>query len=244
MPRLKTHPDTQIDEIAPDIYRINTAINVPDVPGGFSFNQYLIKDDAPLVFHTGLRGLFPAVQAAIETVIPMRRLRYIAFSHFEADECGALNEFLAAAPESVPVCSAVGAMTSVNDQASRPAHVMTDGVKLELGKHTMRWLDAPHLPHGWDCGYMADETTRTLFCGDVFTQPGSVTPALTEHDILEPSEMMRKGLDYFAHGRDTRTLLEKLAATKPLTLACMHGSAWKGDGASLLRELGKRLEHA
>jgi flavorubredoxin len=241
MPKLKSYPDTQIDEIAADIYRINTGINVPDVPGGFSFNQYLIKDDAPLVFHTGLRGLFPAVQAAIETVLPIRRLRYVAFSHFEADECGALNEFLAAAPESVPVCSAVGAMTSVNDQASRAASVMTDGATLALGSHSMRWLDAPHLPHGWDCGYMVDDTTKTLFCGDVFTQPGNVTPAVTESDILEPSEMMRQALDYYAHGRDTKALLEKLAATQPKTLACMHGSAWKGDGSALLRELSKRL---
>ncbi|MBI1213314.1 MAG: MBL fold metallo-hydrolase [Alphaproteobacteria bacterium] len=242
MPKLKSFPDTQIDEIAPDIYRINTGIGGDAIPGGFSFNRYLIKDDAPLVFHTGLRGHFEATRAAIESVMPIRRLRYIAFSHFEADECGALNELLAAAPESVPVCSAVGAMVSVGDQANRVPSSMTDGTKLELGKHSLRWLDTPHLPHGWDCGYMFDETTKTLFCGDVFTQPGSETPALTESDILEPSEAMRKGLDYFAHGRDTTALLEKLAATQPKTLACMHGSAWTGDGAALLRELGKRLD--
>ena len=121
---------------------------------------------------------------------------------------------------------------------------MTDGAKLELGKHTLRWLDTPHLPHGWDCGLMFDETTRTLFCGDVFTQAGSDTPALTESDILEPSEAMRKGLDYFAHGRDTQPLFEKLAKTQPTTLACMHGSAWKGDGAAILRELSKRIVQA
>ena len=241
MPKLKNHPETQIDEIAPDIYRISTGLSIDAVPGGFSFNQYLIKDDAPLVFHTGPRRLFEATLAALETVIPARRLRYIAFSHFEADECGALNEFLTAAPESVPVCSQIAAMTSTNDQAIRMASVMTDGAKLELGRHTMRWLDAPHLPHGWDCGYMFDETSRTLFCGDIFTQPGSDTPALTERDILEPSEAMRGGLDYFAHGKDTSALIEKLAATGPTTLACMHGSAWKGDGAGLLRALAKRL---
>src|SRR6185369_13775064 len=241
MPKLKTHPDTSIDEIAAGIYRINTGVSAIDVPGGFSFNQYLVADDQPLLFHTGLRGIFDATRAAIETVMPVRRLRYLAVSHFEADECGAINEFLAAAPEAVPVCSRVGALTSMGDQASRAPQAMSDGAMLKLGRHELRWLDAPHLPHGWDCGYMFDETTRTLFCGDLFTQPGSVTPALTEGDILGPSEAMRQGLDYFAHGRDQTALLEKLAATKPTTLACMHGSAWKGDGASLLRALGERL---
>jgi flavorubredoxin len=241
MPKLKSHPETSIDEIAAGIYRINTGITAIDVPGGFSFNRYLVADDQPLLFHIGLRGMFEATRAAIETVLPVKRLRYLAFSHFEADECGALNEFLAVAPDAVPVCSQVAALTSIGDQANRAPQPMSDGATLKLGRHELRWLDAPHLPHGWDCGYMVDDTTHTLFCGDLFTQPGSVTPALTEGDILEPSEAMRGGLDYFAHGRDTKTLIEKLAATKPTTLACMHGSAWKGDGAGLLRELGKRV---
>ena len=241
MPKLKSHPDTSIDEIAAGIYRINTGVSAIDVPGGFSFNQYLVTDAQPLLFHTGLRGIFDATRAAIETVMPVRRLRYLAVSHFEADECGALNELMAVAQDAVPVCSAIGAMVSVGDQATRAPSAMTDGAKLALGKHTLRWLDAPHLPHGWDCGYMFDETTRTLFCGDIFTQPGSETPALTENDILEPSEAMRKALDYFAHGKDTPALMGKLAATQPTTLACMHGSAWTGDGASLLRELARRI---
>ena len=239
MPKLKTHPETQIDEIAPDIYRISTGVS--DIAGGFSFNRYLIKDDAPLVFHTGPRRLFEATRDAIETVMPAHRLRYIAFSHFEADECGALNEFLAVAHDAVPVCSGVGAMTSIGDIADRTPSVMTDGATLNLGRHELRWLDTPHLPHGWDCGYFFDTTSRTLFCGDLFTQPGSDTPALTERDILEPSEAMRGMFDYFAHGRDTGALIEKMAATQPKTLACMHGSAWTGDGAGLLRELAKRI---
>jgi flavorubredoxin len=141
----------------------------------------------------------------------------------------------------VPVCSGVAAMTSIGDVADRAPTVMADGAVLKLGRHELTWLDTPHLPHGWDCGYFFDATTRTLFCGDLFTQGGSDTPALTEHDILEASEAMRGMFDYFAHGRDTRALMEKMAATEPKTLACMHGSAWTGDGAGLLRELGKRV---
>src|SRR6185295_4984598 len=209
---------TNIHEIATGIYRINTPVAIPGTPG-FSFNQYLVADDEPFLFHTGLRRLFPVVSEAIAAVMPVSRLRYVALSHFEADECGAINEFLAAAPEAVPVCSRVGALTSMGDQASRAPQAMSDGATLKLGRHELRWLDAPHLPHGWDCGYVFDESTRTLFCGDLFTQPGSVTPALTESDVLGPSEAMRQGLDYFAHGRDQTALLEKLAATKPTTLA-------------------------
>jgi flavorubredoxin len=241
MPKLKDRPETQIDEIANGIYRISTGLAAGNIPGGFSFNQYLIKDDAPLLFHTGPRRLFEATRAAIESVMPVRKLRYVAFSHTEADECGALNQFLASAPEAEPVCSRIAAMVSIGDLADRAPKPMADGETLKLGRHELRWLDAPHLPHGWDCGYFFDETTRTLFCGDLFTQPGHDTPALTTSDVLEPSEAMRGGLDYFAHGRDTGALIEKLAATAPKTLACMHGSAWSGDGAKLLRTLGQRL---
>jgi flavorubredoxin len=241
MPKLKDRPETAIDEIADGIYRISTAVTGIDVPGGFSFNQYLIADDEPLLFHTGLRGLFPNTRAAIDTVLPVSRLRYVAFSHFEADECGAMNEFLAVAPKAEIVCGRIAAMTSAGDQANRPPRAMADGETLKLGRREMRWLDAPHLPHGWDCGYMAETTTKTLFCGDVFTQAGADNPPLTESDILEPSEMMRRAMDYYAHGRDTTALLEKLAQQKPAVLACMHGSAWKGDGAALLRALAQRL---
>lgn len=240
MPTVKNHPDTSIDEIADGVYRINTSLGGV-TPEGFSFNRYLVVDDAPLLFHAGLRGHFDKTRAAIETIMPVKRLRYVAFSHFEADECGALNDLLAVAPEAEPVCSAVGAMVSVGDIAIRPPHPLTDGQDLSLGKRNMRWFDTPHLPHGWDCGYMMETTARTFFCGDLFTQPGDHTPALTEGDILGPSEAMRAGLDYFAHGRDTRPLLEKLASQNPKTLACMHGSAWRGDGAALLRELATRL---
>ena len=241
MPSVKDQPSTSIDEIADGIYRISTGVTAIDVPGGFSFNQYLIVDDAPLLFHTGPRKMFDATRAAIESVMPVSRLRYLAFSHTEADECGAINAFLAAAPQAEPVCGRIAALTSVGDMADRAPRAMDDGEVLKLGRHEMRWLDAPHLPHGWDCGYMSETTSRTLFCGDLFTQPGSRSPALTSGDILGPSEAMRAGLDYFAHGRDTAALIEKLAREKPRTLACMHGSAWSGDGAGLLRTLGARL---
>lgn len=231
---------TNICEIADGIYRINTPLSV--VPGGFSFNQYLIVDDEPLLFHTGLRRMFPLVREAVATVIPVERLRYVGVSHFEADECGSLNEWLTVAPQSVAVCSRVAAMTSIQDVADRAPRALADGETISLGKHRVRWFDTPHLPHAWDCGFMMEQQTRTLLCGDLFTQPGDKTPALTESDILGPSEQMRKGLDYFAHAPNTREMLERLAVEEPATLACMHGSAWRGDGAALLRALADKLE--
>ena len=231
---------TNIFEIADGIYRINTPLSV--VPGGFSFNQYLIVDDEPLLFHTGLRRIFPLVREAVATVMPVERLRYVGLSHFEADECGSLNEWLAVAPHAVAVCSRVAAMTSIQDVADRRPRALADGETLSLGKHRVRWFDTPHLPHAWECGLMMEQQTRTLLCGDLFTQPGDKTPALIESDILGPSERMRKGLDYFAHAPNTREMLERLAAEGPATLACMHGSAWRGDGAALLRELADNLE--
>lgn len=233
---------TRIDEIAPRIYRINTPMPPHMVPGGFSFNQYLVAADEPLLFHTGLRHHFPLVREAIEAVLPVRSLRSIAFSHVEADELGSLNDFLAVAPEAVPVCSSIAAMVSIEDMADRRPHALQDGEVLEAGSHRFRWLDAPHLPHGWETGYLFEETTSTLLCGDLFTQPGTGDDPLTEGDILGPSEAFRLQLDYYAHTRGGRALMMKLAATNPTTLACMHGSAWRGDGAALLTELADRIE--
>ncbi len=230
---------TNIQEVADGVFRINTPLK--DVLGGFSFNQYLVIDDEPLLFHTGPRRLFPLVREAVQSVMPVTKLKYVAFSHFEADECGALNEWLEAAPQAVPVCGMVAAMVSVTDVADRAPKALADGERLMLGAKTMRWLDAPHLPHGWDCGYLFEEKTKTLFCGDLFTQGGAETPALTESDILGPSEAFRKPLDYYAHAPNGRELIERLAATAPRTLACMHGSAWSGDGAALLRALASAV---
>ncbi|MFN3959889.1 MAG: FprA family A-type flavoprotein [Parvularculaceae bacterium] len=233
---------TNVHEISDRIYRINTPVR--NVPGGFSFNQYLVIDDEPLLFHTGPRRLFPLVHEAVRTVIGPRMLKYVAFSHFEADECGALNEWLAAAPNAVPVCGAIAAMVSVTDVADRAPRALSDGERLKIGDRTMRWFDAPHLPHGWDCGFLFEEKTKTLFCGDLFTQGGAEQPPLTQADILGPSEAFRKPLDYFAHAPNSGALLEKLASLSPRTLACMHGSAWSGDGAGLLRALAAAIASA
>lgn len=237
-----TNPETgtNVNEIAAGIYRVNTPV---DLPGGqgFNFNQYLVVDDEALLFHTGPRGMFPLVSQAIAQVIDLGRLRYVGLSHVEADECGSMNELLAAAPNAVPLCSRIAALVSMNDLADRAPRVMADGELLELGTHTMRWFDTPHVPHGWEAGLMMDMQTRTLFCGDLFTQPASGTQALTQTDILGPSEAFRQALDYFAHAPTTAATLARLAAEKPSTLACMHGSAWSGDGESLLRQLAEAL---
>jgi len=232
---------TRIDEVADGIFRIHTPVHLPGPGGGFSFNQYLVVDDEPLLYHTGPRRMFPLVREAVASVMPVESLRHVAFSHYEADECGALNEWLAAAPGATPLCGAIGAMTSVGDIADRPPRALRDGETVALGRHTLRWFDTPHLPHGWDCGLLFDETTATLFCGDLFTQPGAEHAPLVDGDILTPSEAFRAALDYYAHAADTAVMLERLAAASPTTLACMHGSAWQGDGAGLLRELARRL---
>ena len=195
---------TNVHEVAEGIYRVNTPVQIAG-GGGFSFNQYLIVDDEPLLFHTGPRKMFPLVREAVARVLPVARLRYLALSHVEADECGSLNDWLAVAP------------------------------------HSVRWFDTPHLPHAWECGFLTEERTRTLLCGDLFTQGGADLPPITESDILGPSEAFRQGMDYYSHTKNGRARLERLASTKPTTLACMHGSAWRGDGAKLLQALAEAL---
>ena len=232
---------TNVHEVADGIYRVSTPVTVPGA-GGFTFNQYLVVDDEPLLFHTGPRQLFPLVHEAVASVMPVERLRWVAFSHVEADECGALNPWLSAAPQARPACSAIGAMTSIGDLADRAPRPLADGERLPLGRHVMQWLYTPHLPHGWDCGFMLEEHTATLLCGDLFTQGGADLPALTTGDILGPSEAFRRAMEYYAHTPQTRELLQRLADTGPTTLACMHGSAWQGDGAALLRALADALE--
>jgi len=231
---------TNVHEIADGIYRINTPVALPD-GGGFSFNQYLVDDEEPLLFHTGPRRMFPLVHEAVESIMPVARLRHLAFSHVEADECGSLNEWLAAAPQATPLCGRIAAMVSIEDLANRPPRALADGEVIRLGRHSMRWFDAPHLPHAWECGFLLEEHTATLLCGDLFTQPGAEHAPLTEGDILGPSEAFRHQLDYFSHTKHARTLIERLAAAQPRVLACMHGSAWQGDGGQLLRALGESL---
>jgi flavorubredoxin len=231
---------TNVYEVSEGIYRINTPVVIAG-GGGFSFNQYLIVDDEPLLFHTGPRKMFALVREAVASILPVERLRYIAFSHVEADECGSLNEWLAVAPQSMPLCGSVAAMVSIEDLADRRPRALADGEVLSLGTHRVRWFDTPHLPHAWECGFLTEERTRTLLCGDLFTQGGSHLPPCTESDILGPSEAFRHSMDYFSHTKNAHGMLERLAATKPSTLACMHGSAWRGGGATLLRALADAL---
>lgn len=233
-----TSTGTNIQEIGPGIYRINTPISI--APGvAFSFNQYLVVDDEPLLFHTGQRQLFPVVMEAIGSVMPVGRLRHVGLSHFESDECGALNEFLAVAAQATPFCSQIAAMTSIGDFANRPPRALADGETFTTGQRRFRWFYTPHVPHSWECGLLMETTTRTFFCGDLFTQGGKGENALTRDDILEVSEAFRRPMDYFAHAPQTAATLGRLAEELPTTLACMHGSAWQGDGARLLRELGR-----
>jgi flavorubredoxin len=236
---------TNVHEIAGGIFRISVPIPPSQIaiPGGFTFNQFLIVDESPLLFHTGLRALFPAVKAAVEHVLgSVDKLRYVGFSHFESDECGSLNEWLAAAPRAEAVCSQVGAMVSVGDFAIRPPRALADLEELSLGKKRVRWLDAPHLPHNWECGYMFEATERTLLCGDLFTHGGSDLPPVTEGDVLGPSEAMRKAMPTsVAMDQGARAILEKLARTEPTTLALMHGSSFRGNGQRLLQELAAAL---
>ncbi|SAK61722.1 beta-lactamase domain-containing protein [Caballeronia glebae] len=232
---------TNVEEIAAGVYRINTPVTLPGDAGGFSFNQYLIVDDDPLLFHTGPRKMFALVREALASVLDPARLRHIAFSHVEADECGSLNEWLAVSPDATPLCGTVAAMVSITDLADRAPVALADGQAVSLGRHSVRWIDTPHLPHAWECGFMMEESTRTLLCGDLFTQGGATLPALTTADILGPSEAFRRSMDYFSHTRDADAMFERLAQLEPTTLACMHGSAWSGDGAGLLRALAQSV---
>jgi flavorubredoxin len=227
--------NTRIDEIADGLFRIHTPSTI--LPGGFSFNQYLVRDDEPLLFHTGPRALFPQVRDAIAGVLPLTKLRHVSFGHVEADECASLNQFLAAAPSSRPLCGTIAAMVSIGDLADRAPVALADGETLRLGRYSVRWIDGPHVPHAWENGFLFIPELQALLCGDLFTQPGADHPPLVDGDILTPSEAMRAQLDYFAHGPNTAAVLTRLAALQPRLLACMHGSAWTGDGGALLKEL-------
>lgn len=232
--------ETRIDEIHEGIFRVHTPF--PSIPGGFSFNQYLVLDDEPLLFHTGPRALFADVRDAIARVIDPTRLRWLGYSHHEDDESGSLARLLALAPDARPVCSRVSAMVAnASVLPGREPRALADGETLTTGRRTLRWLDSPHFPHGWDCGFLFDTTARVLLCGDLFTQSGLGEEAITESDILGPSEASRSQMDYYSHGRADRANLDKLMATEPRVLACMHGSAYRGDGAAMLRALGEVL---
>jgi flavorubredoxin len=241
---IQSFDGTRVDEIADGIFRISTPV-ASIAGGGITYNQYLLIDDEPLLFHTGKRRMFSEVQNAVARVLPLQRLRWLSFSHFEADECGALNQFLAAAPHAVPVCGRLLAVLSVNDIADREAHILGDGEILQTGRFRMQWLDTPHLPHGWEAGLIMEHATGTLLCSDLFADGGTDHPPLFEGDIFGPSNAFRRRLgDFYTHTKETRALLARLAALNPNTLARMHGSAWHGDGADLLLALADVLEPA
>ena len=232
--------DTRVDEVSQGIYRICTPLDV--IPGGFTFNSYLVVDEEPMLFHTGYRKLFPITLQAIEKVLPVEKLRWIGGSHFEGDEFGALNDFLAAAPQATAFGSETGVLTSLNDFAVRPARGLGDGEEFSIGGRRMKWLYTPHVPHGWDCGILFDHSAGTLLCGDLFTQPGATMPPVTESEVFTASETMRGMMDYYAHATSTSATLERLALLSPSMLACQHGSAYRGDGSALIRELAATLE--
>ena len=237
---------TTVTEITDGIYRISTPVPPnPGLPGGFTFNQFLIVDDEPMLFHTGMRGLFPVVREAVRSVLgDESKLRWVGFSHVESDESGCLNDWLKVAPNATPVCSVIGAMVQMNDLADRPPRPMADGEELVLGtKKRMRWLDAPHIPHNWECGFMFESSTRTLLCGDLFTHAGDKLPAVTETEVFSAAEAMRKtGMSGFSSDRGSRKILEKLARTEPTLLAVMHGSSYRGNGSALLRALADAMD--
>lgn len=226
--------DTTIDEIAPDVFRLSTL--VPDVgPDGFTFNQFLIRDEQPFLFHTGMRLLYPLVSEALRSLIPLESLRWIAFAHIEADECGAMNLLLADAPEAQVVHGPTACMVSLNDLADRPPHMIGDQ-PLELGRHLLRFIPTPHVPHNWESGLWFDESTQTLLAGDLFTQLGNPAP-LTEGDIIGPSMRAERVFGATSLGANLEPTLHRLAELQPRTLAMMHGSSYRGDGAGQLRSL-------
>lgn len=233
----------RIDEIAPDIFRISTYS--PDF--NLQFNQFLIKDEEPLLFETGMKQIFPDVRDAVAKVMDPARLRYISFSHFEPDECGSLNEWLSLAPKAEPVCSVVGAMVFVNDGAIRPARGLTNDEVVNTGKYRLRFKATPHLPHGWDAGFLFEETTQTLFCSDLLGHAGD-TPPLTESDVVGPfrdTMLAFQGgplANYMPYTPNTEKQIRDLAALKPRLCATMHGSTFSGNGERALLDMASVMK--
>lgn len=227
---------TQIDEIADGIYRVSTHVAEIAPPAGFTFNQFLVMADEPLLFHCGMRGLFPLVSAAVAKLMPVEKLRWISFGHVEADECGAMNQWLAAAPHAEVTHGMTACMVSLNDLADRLPRPLPDGDVIDLGGKRVRYIDTPHVPHGWEAGVLFEETTKTLLCGDLFTHIGA-GPALTEQDIVEPAIAAEEAFQATSLAPATGRTLRKLGSLAPITLALMHGSSYRGDGGTALNDL-------
>jgi flavorubredoxin len=234
---------TTISEIAPDVYRISTYIREFDL----QFSQFVIKDEQPLLWETGMKRLFPEVRDAVAKIVDPATLRWIAFSHFEPDECGSLNEWLELAPLAQPLCTEVGAMVFVNDAALRPARGVGKDQCVETGKYRFRLYPTPHLPHGWDAGVLFEEVNRTLLCSDLFHHAGDVEPC-TESDVVGRTRDTMQGMqqsplmDYMPWTPKTEARLRELAALAPRTCATMHGSAFRGDGAQALVDLAAVMQ--
>ena len=232
----------QVTEIAPDVFRISIFVSQFNL----QFNHFLIRDEQPLLFHTGYRQLFGEIREAVASVLDPAKIRWIGFSHFESDECGSLNQWLEVAPAAEAACTVVGAAVSVNDFAIRPPRAMADGEVLATGKYRFRLCSTAHLPHGWDAGVLFEETQRTLLCSDLFHHEGQVEP-LTESDVVGRSRASmveyQKGplANYLPYTPLTQRILDKLAALQPKTLAIMHGSSFRGDGGQAIRDLGAAL---
>lgn len=227
---------TRIDEIAEGVFRISTYVPEVAAPEGFTFCQFLVKAEQPFLFHCGPRGMFPAVSEALARIVPVESLRWIGFGHVEADECGAMNDWLAAAPQAQVVHGMTACMVSLNDLADRLPRPLMNGEVLDLGGKRMRYIDTPHVPHGWDAGLFYEETTGTLFCGDLFTHLGN-GPAVTEADILEPAMRAEEMFGATSLSAVTAPTIRELAKLQPRTLALMHGSSFRGDGQAMLNGL-------
>jgi flavorubredoxin len=228
--------ETRIGEIADGIYRLSTYVPGIAPPAGFTFNQFLVLGDEPLMFHTGLRKMFQLNRDAVSRIVPPERLRWIAFGHFEADECGAMNEWLAVAPQAQAAHGRTGCMVSLADMADRPPRELMDGEIIDLGGKRVRFIDTPHTPHGWDAGVLYEESTQTLLCGDLFTQLGD-GPALTHGDVVGPAIAAEDLFKYSSLNPGMGTTIRALARLAPRTLALMHGPSFSGDGGAALRAL-------
>jgi flavorubredoxin len=234
---------TDIAEIAPGIHRLSTYVAEIAPPLGFTFNQFLVEADEPLLFHCGPRGMFPLVRAAVEKIMPVTRLRWIGFGHVESDECGAMNQWLAAAPNAQVVHGQIACMVSLNDLADRPPRALANNEVLDLGGKRVRYLDTPHVPHAWESGLMFEETTATLLCGDLFAHLGN-GPALTTGSILDAAIAAEEAFQASALTPMTAPIIRGLAALAPKRLATMHGSSFQGDCAAQLAGLADYYEKA
>jgi flavorubredoxin len=227
---------TRITEIADGIYRLSTFVPEIAPPAGFTFNQFLVLGEEPLLFHTGPRRMFPLVREAVSRLVAPERLRWIGFGHYEADECGAMNEWLALAPHAGVAHGETACLVSLNDAADRAPRVLRDGETIELGGRRVRYIDTPHVPHGWEAGLLFEETTATLLCGDLFTQLGDGA-ALTEGDIVGPAVAAEELFRYSSLNPQMGATIRRLAALAPRTLGLMHGPSFNGDGAAALHAL-------